>query len=406
MNFFLFYKSFSDIDTLAPIVNILSKNNTPKKKIFILMHSLGRSTNLNNNELMFFLKNHAKVFNFKIFNYINRVYYFLMGSTNITRLKKKIFLFRFINSLIKKSIQYSFTLYLCMILLFLFLIKKKTTVLFFGSINEFYCKLIKFLNKNNKIILIPHGLKTFSGSHDKELNHYFNNRHDKPSIYVDKFIYTNLNQYNLSKLYKNVHFLGSPRYDLTWISKLKKIYKKSLRKKNYILVLLDNIGMNINGNFKSIIKVDEVNVILKYLFNQKYKCIVKFHPNSLENEIKSYNLFKNKIFNVASNEASTFSLIKNCRILIGFNTSSILDGFLLKKKIILPLYCSNLKSLFSSVNNSVVAKNFNIFKNKFKNCIGNSYNQNYNNNNLFLINGNKDSSTSNKYYNLLTSDNE
>jgi hypothetical protein len=405
VNYFFFYKSFSDLDTLSPIVHILSENNIPKKKIYIIMHSLGRSTNLNDNELISFLKDRAKVYNFIILNYLNKIYYFLMGSVIINNLKKKLYIFRVLNLLINKFIQYFFILNLYPILIFFFFIKKKVTVLFFGNTNESCCKLIKFFNKNSKIILIPHGLKTHVGAYDKEFNHFLSRENNKPSVYVDKFIYTNLNQYNCNKLSKKITFLGSPRYDLNWTYELKRIYKKSFKEKNYILVLLDKVGQNINRKFHFFNKVKEINIILKYLYDEKYKCIIKFHPNSLESEIKDYNIYKNKKFNIASNEDQTFNLIKNCKILIAFNTSAILDGFLLKKNVILPLYCSNFKSLFPIVNNSVVASNFNAFKVKLKKCLAADYVKYYNNK-LFLITGNKDKNTIKKYYDLITDNNE
>jgi hypothetical protein len=406
VNYFFFYKSFSDLDTLSPIVHILSKNNIPKNKIIIFMHSLGRSTYLNDNKLIVFLNNRAKVYDFVIFNYLNKIYYLLMGSEIINNLKKKIYILRVLNLLISKSIKYIFAFNLSILLLFFFFIKKKATVLFFGNINQTYCKLIKFLNKNSKIILISHGLKTHVGAYDKKFNHYLRRENNKLSNYVDKFIYTNLNQYNRKKISKKVSILGSARYDLNWTSELKKIYKKSFKEKNYILVLLDKVGHSINGQFKFFNKVEEINVILKYLYDQNHKCILKFHPNSLESEIKNYYILKNKKFNVISNEAQTFNLIKNCKILIAFNSSAILDGFLLKKKIILPLYCSNFRSLFPAVDNSVVANNFNIFKIKLKKCLQYNYVKNYNNNKLFLVTGNKDKNTIKKYYNLITSNNE
>lgn len=405
MNYFFFYKSFSDLDTLSPLVHVLSENNIPKKKIYIIMHSLGRSTNLNDNELISFLKDRAKVYNFIILNYLNKIYYYLMGSVIINNFKKKLYIFRVLNLLINKSIQYTFIFNLYALLIFFFFIKKKGTVLFFGNTNESCCKLIKFLNKNIKIILISHGLKTHVGAYDKKFNHFLNRENNKPSFYVDKFIYTNLNQYNSNKLSKKIIFLGSPRYDLNWTYKLKRIYKKSFKEKNYILVLLDKVGQNVNGKFHFFNKVKEINIILKYLYDQKYKCIIKFHPNSLESEIKDYNINKNKKFNIASNEDQTFNLIKNCKILIAFNTSAILDGLLLKKKIILPLYCSNFKSLFPIVNSSVVASNFNVFKVKLKKCLAADYVKYYNNK-LFLITGNKDKNTIRKYYDLITSNDE
>jgi hypothetical protein len=328
-----------------------------------------------------------------------------MGSVIINNLKKKLYIFRVLNLLINKFIQYFFILNLYPILIFFFFIKKKVTVLFFGNTNESCCKLIKFFNKNSKIILIPHGLKTHVGAYDKEFNHFLSRENNKPSVYVDKFIYTNLNQYNCNKLSKKITFLGSPRYDLNWTYELKRIYKKSFKEKNYILVLLDKVGQNINRKFHFFNKVKEINIILKYLYDEKYKCIIKFHPNSLESEIKDYNIYKNKKFNIASNEDQTFNLIKNCKILIAFNTSAILDGFLLKKNVILPLYCSNFKSLFPIVNNSVVASNFNAFKVKLKKCLAADYVKYYNNK-LFLITGNKDKNTIKKYYDLITDNNE
>jgi len=405
VNYFFFYKSFSDLDTLSPIVHILSENNIPKKKIYIIMHSLGRSTKLNDNELISFLKDRARIYNFIILNYLNKIYYFLMGSVIINNLKKKLYIFRVLNLLINKFIQFFFILNLYAILIFFFFIKKKVTVLFFGNTNESCCKLIKFFNKNSKIILIPHGLKTHVGAYDKEFNHFLSRENNKPSVYVDKFIYTNLNQYNCNKLSKKITFLGSPRYDLNWTYELKRIYKKSFKENNYILVLLDKVGQNINRKFHFFNKVKEINIILKYLYDEKYKCIIKFHPNSLESEIKDYNIYKNKKFNIASNEDQTFNLIKNCKILIAFNTSAILDGFLLKKNVILPLYCSNFKSLFPIVNNSVVASNFNAFKVKLKKCLAADYVKYYNNK-LFLITGNKDKNTIKKYYDLITSNDE
>jgi len=406
VNYFFFYKSFSDLDTLSPIVYIFSENNIPQKKIYIIMHSLGRSTNLNDNELISFLKDRAKVYNFIILNYLYKIYYFLMGSVIVNNLKKKLYIFRVLNLLINKSIQYFFIFKLYVLLIFFFFIKKKSTVLFFGNTNEACCKLIKFLNKNSKIILISHGLKTHVGAYDKKFNHFLNKENNRPSVYVDRFIYTNLNQYNCNKISKKVTFLGSPRYDLNWIYNLKRIYKKSFKEKNYILILLDKVGQNINKKFQFFNKVEKINIILKYLYNQKYKCVVKFHPNSLQSEIKNFNIYENKKFNIASNEVHTFSLIKNCKVLIAFNSSSILDAFLLNKNIILPLYCSNFRSLFPAVNDSVVANNFNIFKVRLKKCLQGNYRQNYNNNKIFLITGNKDKNTLNKYYNLITNNNE
>ena len=291
-------------------------------------------------------------------------------------------------------------------MIFFFFIKKNITVLFFGKINKFCCKILKFFNKNIKIILISHGLKTHVGAYDKKFNHFLKKENNKPSVYVDKFIYTNLNQYNSNKLSKKVTLLGSPRYDFNWICKLQRIYKKSFKEKKYILVLLDKVGQNVNGKFQFFNKVKEINIILEYLHNQKYKCIIKFHPNSIESEIKDYNICKNEKINIALNEDQTFNLIKNCHILIAFNTSAILDGFLLKKKIILPLYCSNFKSLFPIVNNSVVASNFNAFKIKLKKSLAADYVKNYNNNKLFLITGNKDNNTIKKYYDLITGNDE
>lgn len=70
------------------------------------MDSLGRSTNLNNNELIFFLKKRAKIYNFILFNYLNKIYYFLMGSVIINNLKKKLYIFRVLNLIINKLIQF------------------------------------------------------------------------------------------------------------------------------------------------------------------------------------------------------------------------------------------------------------------------------------------------------------
>jgi len=121
VNYFFFYKSFSDLDTLSPLVHVLSENNIPKKKIYIIMHSLGRSTNLNDNELISFLKDRAKVYNFIILNYLNKIYYYLMGSVIINNFKKKLYIFRVLNLLINKSIQYTFIFNLYALLIFFFL---------------------------------------------------------------------------------------------------------------------------------------------------------------------------------------------------------------------------------------------------------------------------------------------
>ena len=112
-----------------------------------------------------------------------------MGSVIINKLKKKLYSFRVLNLVINKFIQYLFMLNLEAILIVFFFIKKKVTVLFFGNSNESCCKLIKFFNKNSKIILIPHGLKTHIGAHDKEFNHFLSREKNKPSVYVNQFIY-------------------------------------------------------------------------------------------------------------------------------------------------------------------------------------------------------------------------
>tara|TARA_B100000963_G_C22630445_1_gene674672 strand:- start:1666 stop:2814 length:1149 start_codon:yes stop_codon:yes gene_type:complete len=342
-----FTNRFGDLDHIRNLIFHLSKK---KIKIHILQNQLNHSISLSDfeyNKISKYLRFYPRNL-FKIYNFIHYL-----------RLKNKSKIFNFLSwyllQFIRKVFFYNKKKF------FLNILKKNSSVIFCGSIDEDIIQL-KDLFKFKTCFLL-HGLKTHKGFKDKNFQKILEIKKTQKNL--DRLIACNLNQWKTGGLKNKPIFLANPRYGMP-----KKIFKNNLKKKKYeTLVILDKIKWNYGEKTFYAFKIKELIKILDFLLSYCNKKIVfKFHPSL---DINYFNKFIDfKKFNnceVFINERKTEELIFLSKKIIGFGSSSLMDAIFLNKKFLFPVHCTNYNSYFVQCCPKNISTNFKDFVKKFKN---------------------------------------
>ena len=264
----------------------------------------------------------------------------------------------------------------------------------FISFNPFYVAERELQNACNDLkinFLVSHKEGIVFGNVNKIRKHYWSERYGKINIKA-------LSVYNKytkkafieSKIIKKnkISVVGLPRSDEYFISK-NKINEK------YILFLMiqDKAGLpypggewytkGIPGKFKKVNWSYTALKTTKLLINfakkrSDLKFIFKTKPNNSKKEISIYQ--KSNLMNCKLIEGgSSINLIKNAKIIIALNTTGIIEGMLMSKKIIIPNFEKNLKTykkfFFNSKKNVEVIYSEKKFENKIIEMLSNKKNQ-------------------------------
>ena len=356
MHIFFFGRRESDFDHFAPLAFFLKKKTSFKitfTDIFMdptmIWHKKDKRFN--------FLKKHNIKFSFSA---ISRIFY------ENEKFKTNFIVLKILKKILSFVYQFYAKFFYLIKIIFLASNNRGKSLFItdhnpikFGNIYWF----LKFFAKINKIkvISIPHGLILHKGYKKKFLNKYSfsNNNYD-----FDKVLVSNIFQKKIehNNNLNNTKVLGSLRFSIEWIKILKNIYKKKLRKKNKINVLFidEKKGQNHRSGYIEWIKHSKQIELLDYLKkDREINLIIKNHPSmNFWHKINN----NNKKFFKFNESFTTFQLIYNSDIIIGFSSSSIIDAFFLNKKILIPEYISSFKLIYKDYFNYMVMKNFKEFK--------------------------------------------
>jgi len=302
---------FISIDTFAPIADYLVKK---KKKIFFFNSNIIQNHNHKNNLLL---------------KYLNKNEFFqLISNNSIYNLKFilisfLLILLKFLLNLLKKKgfkvwrSLWEQDFYLSEIYLNHTVknlnIKSITILEDLPLKKKFFFK--KIAKKNNiPFIIVPSGLSPLPGVTDisKENPDFFLS----PNLF-NKGKIKNLNSFKL---------VGSPRYDLSWISQLNKVYNINKNLKEF------NVGIFTNPNEESL---DEFNKIKKKL----EEINIKFISNSKPREILPIEKTAQSI------ELSSTEIIEYSDLIIGYPSSILIEVIQKNKPIIFPYYSEKLIEL-------------------------------------------------------------
>lgn len=193
-------------------------------------------------------------------------------------------------------------------------------------------------------ISVPHGVTFFEGHIDpKEWGRLFPSGGNKLSIYD---IVVMPNYFSKSLLCNNIpsekiRVLGSSRFNMKWLSVLENIYSVSPledKQKTKVLFFLEKAENYLYGDsrykfFENLLK------LINYLDNNKeIKLIIKAHPAMHPKERNYYTKIKSKIF--FDEKKTSFELVRESDLIIGTETSALSDAILMKKNVLIPLFCS------------------------------------------------------------------
>ncbi len=360
MNIIFFGRRESDFDHFAPLAFFLKKK-TSLKITFTDIFMDPTMTEYEKDKRFIFLKKQKIKFSFSA---ISRIFYKNeKRNTNFILLKiiKKILSFVYF--------YYAKLFYLTKIFLLASINRGKSLFITdhnpieFGNI-YWFLKLFAKIN-NIKVVSIPHGLVLHKGYKKKSLNDYSfsNNNYDFDKVLVSNILQKKIEHKNNLN---NTKILGSLRFSVEWIKILKNIYKKKIKKNKKINVLFidEKKGQNHHSGYIEWINRPKQIELLNYLKRDKeINLIIKNHPSmnywhKINHDDKKFYKF-NESF-------STFQLINYSDIIIGFSSSSIIDAFILNKKILIPAYISSFKLIFKDYFDNISMENFKEFKFFFK----------------------------------------
>ncbi len=245
---------------------------------------------------------------------------------------------------------------------------------------SFSYKFLKYLKRilNFNIISLPHGLHLHEGYIDENLDSVVFPVF-KPSKIIDKIVLCNNNDKKILKIdgVKEINCLGSLRYSYYWINYLKDNFNLKPTNDNskiQVIFFEDKNGQNHNGKFIPWVNLNLLNEVADYLSKIKnIEIIVCKHPSKKTKDFLKYN------FRYSELEEMSFNLVYNADIVIGTIGTSILDAYLLNKKIISLSYCHYFKSIINKFEKDTVVDNFNDFKSMFNKVISEvNYNKNLN----------------------------